>query len=149
MTEIHKIEPLSPGSLLAKSPAKVARFGVLEGHGAAPPFFLSEMRPPWLRRNSNQHSMKQSASRLPAGSRGWLADEMNLHPDKPSWIHLPAEMGGGLNGLRSLKASGMEMRQVRSKASTDLTIRSVNMLPFRGAVAGIIGNRSCIGSSLS
>jgi hypothetical protein len=108
MIKTGKIGHRPAGGGLAHSPPGDARF---RGMGVIMPESennLTNMREPWLRRSCNQPSMKQAEGRLPVESRGWLAGECDssFHPDKPSLIRLSPEMGGGVNELRRVSASG-------------------------------------------
>lgn len=126
MTEFDKIGQRPPGWVLAHRAAGAARFGWGGLRHVLPAAGLTNLREPRLRLGFNQHLWMQSASRLLAASRGWLAGEYDrsFHPDKPSLIRLAAGMGGGVRGLRRVGSSGEETGSVPSPAPMDLTSRS-------------------------
>jgi hypothetical protein len=125
MCKFPKIEHREARWRLASRAPRDAGFREVKWHMWIASDSKIKIRKQGLKPSYNQHSMKQALVRLPVESRGWLAGELSLHTDKPSFIRLSTENGGGMNGLRRLQASMIRLRRVKSSASTDLTRRSV------------------------
>ena len=124
MREFRKIEHREAGWRLASRAPRDARFRDVKWRMLVASDSKIKMPKPGRSPSYNQHSMKQSEYRLPVESRGWLAGEWTLHADKPSFIRLSTENGGGVNGLRRFPASMICLRWMKSPTSTDLTRRS-------------------------
>lgn len=125
MCEFRKIEHREAGWRPASRAPRDARFRGMKRHMRIASDSKNKIQKPGRSPNYNQHSMKQALFRLPVESRGWLAGEWTLHPDKPSFIRLSTEDGGGVNGLRRFPASINCLRRMKSSAAADLTSRSV------------------------